>query len=239
MAERRDKRGRMTHRVGILIAVTASMLAIAASSASAAFVHPTATSSFGTDGTGATSFSGSTGPLTFNEATHRLYVLDSGSSRVYGFDASTPGTYTPLGGFPFTVNPPGSVPDLAVDSGNGNIYFVSENSGLYGFTSTGSSIFSVSGFGDPCGAATDGSGHAWVGDYGTQSVKKYSSTGSSEGSISVSGAGSGRPCHIAFDRANGDLSQRQLQRARLQVHGGQRIHVIQPGEYGQHPGPGR
>ena len=195
----------MTHRVGSLIVLTASMLAIAASSASAAFVHPTATSSFGTDGTGATSFSGSTGPLTFNETTHRLYALDSGSSRVYGFDASTPGTYTPLGGFPFTVNPPGSVPDLAVDSGNGNIYFVSENSGLYGFTSTGSSIFSASGFGDPCGAATDGSSHAWVGDYGTQSVKKYSSTGSSEGSISVSGAGSGRPCHIAFDRANGDL----------------------------------
>jgi hypothetical protein len=205
MAESGDKRERMTHRVGILIALTASMLAIAASPAPAAFIHPTATSSFGTDGTGATSFSGSLGPLTFNETTHRLYALDSGSSRVYGFDASTPGTYTPLGGFPFTVNSPGSVPDLAVDGGNGNIYFVSENSGLYGFTSSGSSIFSVSGFGDPCGAATDSSGHAWVGDYGTQSVKKYSSTGSSEGSINVSAAGSGRPCHIAFDRSNGDL----------------------------------
>jgi hypothetical protein len=203
---------RHNRRIG-LIAVIAlvAALAPAATAWGAKVVYPSQTAQFGADGTDSTTFGG-TSQMTFNQASHRLYALgNSGGTKIFGFDVSTPGTYTPLGagdGFPISVASPG-IPGLSTDNSPGsagNIYYVSENSGsLYGFTSAGVGLsgFPVSGFGDPCGGATDGEGNTWVGDYGAQRIKEYSSAGASLGSVDVSRTGS--PCAVGIDGGNDDL----------------------------------
>ncbi|HEY1285886.1 MAG TPA: hypothetical protein VGF04_07340, partial [Solirubrobacterales bacterium] len=201
-------RGPRRHSLRIcLIAVVALAAALlpAASAWGAKVVYPSQTAQFGADGTDSTTFGG-TSQMTFNQASHRLYALgNSGGTKIFGFDVSTPGTYTPLGagdGFPISVASPG-IPGLSTDNSPGsagNIYYVSENSGsLYGFTSAGVGLsgFPVSGFGDPCGGATDGEGNTWVGDYGAQRIKEYSSAGASLGSVDVSRTGS--PCAVGID----------------------------------------
>ncbi len=170
--------------------------------------------SFGSGGTSATTF-GSASQLTFDQAAHRLFVLDAGASTIDGFDASTVGTYSPLGGgFPVSVPDAGGAPDVAVDnsgsSSAGNLYFLSEGlRSLYAYSPAGASLSGasfpvnpVTGFSDSCGAGVDPTGNVWVGDYGSQSVKEFDSTGTSVGSVDTSGQGS--PCHVAFDD-NADL----------------------------------
>ncbi len=196
---------RLTLRVALAVV---AVLAMAVSPAFAAQSR-VEVGSFGSDGTSATTFSGAN-QLAFDQAAHRLFVLDTGASTIDGFDASIVGTHTPLGGgFPVSVAATGGAPDVAVDnsggSSAGNLYFLSETSGLYGFTPAGTARagnFPVSGFGDPCGSAVDLSGNVWVGDYGTLSVKEFDATGGSVGSVDTSDQG--RPCHVAFD-ANADL----------------------------------
>ena len=198
----------MRRRLGVPVAIIVALAALLASvagvsTASAAYIHPTATSSFGTDGTPATSFGG-IDHLAFNQTTRRLYALNMNPPSIYGFNATTPGTYTALGGFPFSVNGTGSVPDLAVANASGNLYFVSEASGLYGFSSSGSSLFGpISIFQDPCGVATDSAGNSWVGDYGERAVREINNSGAQVDQVDVSATGS--PCHIAFDQSNNDL----------------------------------
>jgi phosphodiesterase/alkaline phosphatase D-like protein len=199
---------RLGGRLALACALAAALTALTAAPASAAFRHPAVSASFGSDGTSGTSIGG-LDQLAFSQASKRLYALGRSPARVHGFDTTTEGTYTALSsGFPITLAEPGGVPDLATDnspSSTGAIYFLSESTGLYAFTSAGAGIsgFPIGGFGDPCGAATDGEGNVWVGDYGSQSVKEFSSAGASLGSVNV--AATGRPCHVAFDRSNDDL----------------------------------
>jgi hypothetical protein len=191
----------------LLVTALLALLALAGSAMAA-----TSRVEVGAFGPGGTSGSSFTGPsqLALDQPTHRLYAYDAGASTVNGFNVSTAGTYTPLAGaFPIAVPAGGGVPDLAVDvSGTasaGNLYFLSEASGLYGFTPAGApraGSFPVSGFGDPCGAAVDPSGHVWVGDYGAHAVKEFTAAGTPGGSVDTSAQGS--PCHVAFD-GNGDL----------------------------------
>ena len=148
-------------------------------SGSAAFRHPVVTGSFGSDGTPATTIAG-LDQLAYNQSANRLYAYGRSPSKIYGFDLATQGVQTPLGGFPINVAGGGGDPDVAVDnspSSAGNFYFLTEGSGLFGFNSAGGPLsgFPVVGFQDSCGAATDGDGNVWVGDYGAQAVKKFSS----------------------------------------------------------------
>jgi hypothetical protein len=204
----RSRGRRRSGGLAVALVLAAAACAIAAAPASAAFRHPTVTGSFGSDGTAATTIGG-LDQLAFNQSEDRLYAYGRSPSKLYGFDMSTPGVQTPLGGFPLNLAEGGGVPDLATDnspSSTGNIYFLAESSGLYGFTSAGSPISAfppIGGFGDPCGVATDGEGHVWVGDYGAEAAKEFSSSGAAMGSVSVSG--SGRLCHLSFDRSNGNL----------------------------------
>ena len=191
----------------LALALASALAAIAVSPASAAFRHPVVTGSFGSDGTPATTIGG-LDQLAYDQSADRLYAYGRSPSKIYGFDTATQGTQTPLGGFPINVVAGGGDPDVAVDnspSSAGNFYYLTEGSGLYGFNSAGGPLsgFPVGGFQDSCGAATDGEGNIWVGDYGAQAVKKFSSSGTPLGSIDVSAAG--QPCHITFDRSNDNL----------------------------------
>ena len=194
-------------RVILALALASAFAAIAVSPASAAYRHPAVTGSFGSDGTGATTITG-LDQLAYDQSANRLYAYGRSPSKIYGFDMATQGTQTPLAGFPITVAAGGGDPDVAVDnspSSTGNFYYLTEGSGLYGFDSTGGPLsgFPVNGFQDSCGVATDSAGNAWVGDYGARAVKKYSSSGTSLGSIDVSAAG--QPCHLTVDRSNDNL----------------------------------
>jgi hypothetical protein len=190
----------------LLALVLVMMMLVVSSSAFGSFTRPEV-GSFGPSG--AAGF-GSASQLTLDQSGHKLYALDAGAGLIDDFDVSTAGTYALLsGGFPVTVTGTSGAPDVAVDNSAaasaGDLYYLSESSGLYGFTAAGvdrGGNFPVSGFGDPCGAAVDPSGNVWVGDYGTQSVKEFTSAGAPAGSVDTSAQGN--PCHVAFD-ANGDL----------------------------------
>ncbi len=195
---------------GLAPVVALAALLVMSSSAFGALSRPE-TGSFGPDGTSATAFTG-VKQLTIRQSTGRLYVHDGGANKIHGFDVTSGATQPPIGGsFPIDVPDGGGVPDVAVDNSAaasaGNLYFLSESSGLYGFTAAGAARagnFPVarSDFGDPCGAEVDPSGDVWVGDYGTQSIKRFDAAGVLQGSIDVSAQGA--PCDVAFD-ANGDL----------------------------------
>ena len=185
-------------------------LVLCTAQAGAAFRHPSITDSFGSDGTSATTIAGGINQLALDQGSHRLYAFGPSPSKIYGFDLSGSGGHAALtGAFPIAVNSGGGVPDLAVDSGNGNIYYLSESTGLYGFTSGGVALAGLSpkgGFGDPCGVSVDSADHAWVGDYGTFSVKGFDSAGNALGAPSpIDVSATGRPCHVEFNRANNDL----------------------------------
>ncbi|HEV7493192.1 hypothetical protein [Baekduia sp.] len=188
------------------LALALALTLVAVSGASAAQTRETVTS-FGPDGTSATTLTGAS-QLSIDQAAGKLYALDQGTSEIHGFDVSTPGARGPLGGaFPLTVAAANGAPDIAVDntgsSTAGNLYYLAESSGLYGYDAAGGALaggFPVSGFGDPCGDAVDASGHVWVGDYNALAVKEFSAAGSPLGSVDTSVQGN--PCHVAFDADN-------------------------------------
>jgi hypothetical protein len=166
--------------------------------------------SFGPDGTSGTSFS-FPGALAFDQGEEHLHALDQGSAQIHGFDTAGPATHTPLGGsFPLTApgSEPGYLDDLAADSSSHDLYYLSEakafsaEPSLYGFDAAGApraGNFPIGGFGDPCGAAVDPSGHVWVAGSvgsGVVGLKEYDSAGNPIGTISTA---QGFPCRIAFD----------------------------------------
>ncbi len=203
-------------------ALGTALAALGASSALAAYQHPTVTEAFGSDGTSAGTFTYAM-ELTFNQASKRLYVLDSafGNTKIHAFDTPTAGTHTPAGGkFPIGVaNTANSGPfnQLATDDTTlgsaGNLYYLSSESGktggAFGFDSTGTPL----GLGFPIpqpssgglyGVAVDGEGHVWIADGTNQVVQEYSSSGTTvRRAIETQAAGETR--QIAFDRSNGNL----------------------------------
>ena len=131
-----------------LFAIVSLLLGlIGASSASAAYLHPEETASFGpngADGSFGEPFGSENNTLEIDQARHRLYYLHpelwSNSSEIfppqisrgiYAFDISTPGVRLPLGGgFPITLLQPKSAPFQAVDASEGRIdYFDVQSTG--------------------------------------------------------------------------------------------------------------
>jgi hypothetical protein len=214
-------RRRAGARLALACALGAALAALGASSALAAYQHPTVTESFGPDGTSASTFTYAE-ELTFNQAEKRLYVLDSasGNTKIDAFDAPTTSTHTPAGGkFPIaTANASNSGPfnQLATDNTTlgsaGNLYYLSGESGqtggVQGFDSTGAPL----GLGFPLhqpssgglyGVAVDGDGHVWVADGSNQKVDEYTSSGTTARNSIQTPDGETR--QIAFDRSNGNL----------------------------------
>ncbi len=195
-----------TARVGAVLFLAAALLAIVASSASAAYVHTNVTGEYGKEGTKASGLGGGC-RLGYDSTSHHLY-LDS-DSKIYGLSISG-GTATPLGGgFPVNagINTGCGEPDIGVDSSVGNIYAVqSGQSGqVYGWNSSGAVLsgypVSVPGGGEICGVDAGPNGESWAGDYSQKKVFKSSASGVSEGSVNVGFS----VCKVVVDRSNGDL----------------------------------
>jgi sugar lactone lactonase YvrE len=160
---------------------------------------------FGSDGTGASSFE-SPGALAFDQGNKHFYAYDVSPSKIYGFDASTPATHTPLGGnFPLAVAAGGSFAGLAGDPSSHRLYYAAAESFLtYAFDATGNEIsgnFPLAGS-LPCSPTVDPSGNVWIGEIFGGKVAEYDSSGNSIGSVST--AAQGFPCHVALD-ANANL----------------------------------
>jgi hypothetical protein len=182
-----------------------------------AFSHLPLTS-FGADGTPASSFAG-LDQLGFDQAAQKLYALDKGSPGIYGFDASSSPSYPGLAGFaPLATAATGASPGLGVDNSGlasaGSLYLASQATDLlYGFNPAATPL---AGFpvdpalspgapnGSPkdlCGTAVDSAGNVWAANSSTKRILEYSSAGTSlPGAIDTSAQGS--PCRLAFDTAN-------------------------------------
>lgn len=181
--------------------------------------HPFVTSFNGSDST-----AGAFGPaarVAVSDATGSIYVIDPNNNVVDKFDASgvaqpftsaqlPPGTTSLTGSNTPDLSFPSlsAEADVAVDNSgtasDGNIYVDSELSNtVYAFDATGSYLYKLTGFSDACGIAVAPSGNVWVADFVGSNVTEYTASGTPTGT-SISTAGQGNPCHIAFD-SSGNL----------------------------------
>jgi hypothetical protein len=193
-----------------LIVVAAAACAYLPASASAIYLHPTVTTSFGPNGTSGTTFPGTIGTIAFDQALERLYVTTGSDNKIYAFDTSTPGTYTPLNvgnGYPsFPIS--NGAADIAVDNTSlgsaGNIYTVSNT--IYAFSSSGSSLFTLpaSQATQGCGVAVDPDGHVWVSHFSGSFDEFQSSGGASLYHVDVPQPEQYLNCYLAF-APSGDL----------------------------------
>jgi hypothetical protein len=149
----------------ILVTMEFGLASFDATAASAAYVHPIRTESFGPHGAEEVTGFGNNQrarELEIDQTHQRLYVLHpelwifNGGEippqvprGIYGFDISAPGVHTPLGGaFPIPIAEPTGRADLGVDGTEGNLYYVEANGGtsptplgtLYGFDLDGNPL---------------------------------------------------------------------------------------------------
>jgi hypothetical protein len=198
---------RPTPLLTLLLAVIGVLLATApAALAAQKFIH---TSAFGPDGTEGSTFSAAN-VAAFDQASNRLYVVDSSDGKIYGFAVAS-GTHTPLGApFPLSISPPGALPGLAVDNSSApsssRLYYASQQTQtVSAFDSSGNPLgspFPISPPSSPkapCGVAVDSQGNFAVANsgLGNSKVFLYAPDGSPLGSVDTSTQG--LPCGIAFD----------------------------------------
>ena len=197
-------------RLAVLSALVASFFALAVSPAAAEYAHTTTTGEYGKEGPKASGL-GNGCHLAYQSATHKLYLYSD--SKIYGLDRTAPGVVSPLSGnFPVNTGVSSGCgdPHIAVDNSAGgsagNIYIVPSNTKIYGWGPTGAPnapwTSGVDAGGETCGVAVTNTGEVWGGTYGGAKVTKFSSGGSSNGSLSP---GLGNNCKIAVDQSNNDL----------------------------------
>jgi DNA-binding beta-propeller fold protein YncE len=171
-------------------------------------------SSFGPDGTEATSFE-YPGAIGVDESTHTLYVANlegSGQGSVSKFDGSSgsPSNFSALssneiGGFSFT--PAEGCSEIAVNESSHDFYVAAlqdqtvkayhANGTPAEFTAgPGTGTNTLSAVGEVCGVAVDGNGDIYVGDYTTGSVEIFAPSGAPITSISASA-----PTNVVVDAA--------------------------------------
>ena len=188
--------------LALLSATAAALLAIAllGPAAQAAHLHEY-TTSFGPDGTSATTFE-RPGALAIDPSTHTLYVAEINGQSIDKFDAagqpvafsSTPGS-NKITGIPFRGGAGES--QIAVGPANHDIYAASFNT-IKAFSASGQpDLFTagpgigtnqLSGFGELLGTGVDSNGDIYAADYyGTVSV--FAPTGALLTSFSVARAG--------------------------------------------------
>jgi hypothetical protein len=200
-------------RVRLLAALAVSVLAvwtIDAGTASADYRHVTQTAEFGPDGTAATSF-GNIKSISYQQANHRLFVLDAASG-IVGLSRSAPGALTPLGGaFPIGLPSLGPDPDLAVDnsagSTAGNIYLAPDGPTISGYGPNGAPLATIYDARDRiCGVAVDSAGDIWSGRPfgGSAAVEFTPGSATIKRAVSLN-TGGAIPCRVAIDPSNDDL----------------------------------
>ena len=162
------------------------------------------------DGTGTTAGSFAyVGRLAIDQSTGDLYALDKGRGVLDKFnEAGNPTNFTARGASSIEIGGLGYSPDLAVDNSNnastkGNIYVVLDSDGeVVGFEPDGTELAgSFPLLAGACGVAVDSHGDVWVAEEGADAVKEYSPAGVPTG-VTVSTAGQGPPCQIAFDTSD-------------------------------------
>jgi hypothetical protein len=187
------------------VALLAAALIGGASPASAAYLHTTVTGEYGKEGPKASGL-GNGCNLAYQAAEHRLYYF--ADEKIYGLNRTAPGTVSPIGaGFPISAGIGSSCGDrdLAVDNSGtgsaGNIYAVPSNTSIYGWLPSGSAKSTISVGGETCGVAVTNTGEVWGGNYNGPTVNKYSSSGTSNGTIPVGISF----CKLEIDPSNNDL----------------------------------
>jgi len=160
--------------LGMLLAVSL----VWGASAQAALTYPSSGESFGPEGIGAGSFPLVIGVAT-RQSTGEVFVYEGGifgDDRVYKFDASgNPVDFSGLGknyiegaGVAF-----GGEGEIAVDdSSSPDAGYVANNNVVGIYAATGAFLGELSG-GEFCGVAVDPSGAVYVGDFSSESVRKY------------------------------------------------------------------
>jgi hypothetical protein len=193
-----------------LVAAACAAWAVGAGPAAAELRHVNATAEFGPSGTAATHFA-EVNTLAYQQATHRLYVVDAvNSGGIYGFDRSAPGAFAPLSGFPLALPFHNLDSDVAVDnttgSTAGDIYVTQDSPTVSSYDSTGASLPTVyQGVSEVCGVAVDSTGTLWGGNYpNSKAIEFTPGSPGIAGGIDV-GTGAGRLCKLAFDPSNDDL----------------------------------
>lgn len=192
--------------VGLLL-----LLAVFASSVSAAQTHPYTGVSFGPDGVGGSASFERVQSVAVDPGNGDVYVYDGGAGKVYKFDSagapvsfSATGTnaISGVGGsaggaeFEIAVAPAGSPAGTA-----GNIYVANNGSAIHVYSAAGTEIAVLDQGGETCGAATDPSGNFYAGIYGS-TINKYTPTANPpiEGDKSDTGTAEGVGlCNVAAD----------------------------------------
>jgi hypothetical protein len=192
--------------VAVLLCAATAMLALSATSASAAIVHPL-DSSFG-------SFSDVMG-VAVNQATEDVYVYDSSAETIYKFNASgEPAEFssTKTDAISGVGRAGVSEGELAVDSApggaKGDIYLVHGGTeGVEIFNEAGEKISSLTEeagvpWGETCGVAVDPTGNVYVGIFEGEINKYVPSGGVVTNSDYAESIGvKAEPCNLAVDSA--------------------------------------
>jgi hypothetical protein len=195
--------------LGVWVLLVAASLSAGVSPASAEFIHGPAGTSFGTDGTSATTFSG-LNTIGYQQANKRLYAL--ANSSIYGFSNPTPGSFAPLGGaFPFAVGGSSTDTDMAVDNTLGasanHLFWTPDGQEIRGFDAAGSPLsgFPIAPGVETCGIAVDNAGNIWGGRYGNETAGQWGPSGGALLQSVPVGSAVGRPCKIAVDSSTNDV----------------------------------
>ncbi len=191
---------------GVLVALLSLLiLALGASSASAALRHSVYTNQFGPDGTNGTSFS-EFRSIGFSQASKR--VVASTGSNVYSFTVNSPGSYTPIAGFPFPTSMGGDG-DLAVDGGAGasagNIYTTPDGGHYNAWTPSGEEAGEFNVGGEVCGVAVDNAGNVWTGNWSNNRIEEFPPGGAETPSTTISTNSIGRVCKLTVDPITQDV----------------------------------
>jgi phosphodiesterase/alkaline phosphatase D-like protein len=190
------------------LSVTVAAFLVMATPAIAAFTHIYTGTSFGPDGTSATSFENAQG-LAVDQSTGDLYVYDAGAGKVYKFDSSGhPLNFSALGTnaieniggggrgeLEIAVAPAGS------PAGTSGDIYVANNNVVKIYSPSGAQLPSELTGGEVCGVATNPAGHVFVSSY-PRTIKEYTPaanppTNSEETAVSV--APLQGTCNIAVD----------------------------------------
>jgi hypothetical protein len=205
---------RPTRRLGaptLLIVALAVVSALAATPASAAYLHPEPTYAFGEDGTSGSTFPGSERltAIAFNQSGKRIYTINQESpTKLYGFNFAAPGSFSPVGGgvFPISVAAGDGFLSLGADSSPaGNVYYSDDGESAEGFSPEGGELADlVPNSGEKCGVAVDKEGHPWLANYNLRQIERFNASGGGP-TATVDVSSQGAPCRIAFDQQNNDL----------------------------------
>jgi hypothetical protein len=188
------------------LAVVGTM-ALAASSALAAKTHPYTGTSFGPDGTAATSFGNLQG-VAVDQVSGDVFAYDAGAGKVYKFDAGgTPVDFSALTGNAIegVGGAGGGEEELAVapagaPGGTAGDIYVANNQVVKIYAPSGTQLGQLTG-GETCGVAVNPAGHVFVGLYSTE-VREYTPTANPVSNGDETGSSSGvlsGVCNVAAD----------------------------------------